>query len=207
MDIGVSVVGAGLVSGAPDLLRVSLGVEHVAADVAGAVAEVGERTDGVTAALRGLGVEESQLATSAVNVFQEYREPGTDAAFRASHTITVETKDLTGFGTLLTAAVGAAGNSLTLHGLQFDIEDKSELLIQARELAFRQAKEKATHLAGLAGFSLGAVSAIAETQGHFPIRANAMPAGKGAAYDSALNITPGDHTVSVSLEVHFAWGA
>jgi uncharacterized protein YggE len=205
MDIGVSVVGAGQVSGAPDVLRVALGVEHVAEDVAAAVARVGERTDAVMAALRGLGVEESQLGTSAVNVFQEYREPGTDAAYRASHTITVETKDLTGFGTLLTAAVGAAGNNLTLHGLQFDIEDKSELLIQARELAFQQAKEKATQLAALAGSSLGAVSAIAETQGHFPIRA-AVNASKGA-YDSALNITPGDHTVSVSLEVHFAWGA
>lgn len=158
------------------------------------------------AALRGLGIEESRLGTSAVNVYQDYREPDSAPAYRASHTISIETGDLTGFGELLNAAVDAAGNSLTLHGLQFDIEDKSALLVQARELAFQQAKEKATHLATLAGFSLGAVSAISETQGHFPIRAEAM-AGKAAAYDSALNITPGDHTVSVSLEVHFAWGA
>lgn len=155
------------------------------------------------AALRGLGIEESQLGTSAVNVYQDYREPDSAPAYRASHTISIETGDLTGFGELLNAAVDAAGNSLSLHGMQFDIEDKTDLLIQARELAFQQAKEKAGQLAALAGFSLGSVTAMAETQGHFPIRA-AANASKGA-YDSALNITPGDHTVSVSLEVHFAW--
>ena len=126
MDTGVSVVGSGQVSGTPDVLRVSLGVELVAPDVASAVGRVGERTDAVMAALHGQGIEESQLGTSAVNVYQDYREPDAAPAYRASHTITLETKDLTGFGTLLTAAVDAAGNSLTLHGLQFDIEDKSE---------------------------------------------------------------------------------
>jgi len=118
--------------------------------------------------------------------------------------VTVETKDLTGFGALLNAAVGAIGNSLTLHGLQFDIEDKSALLAQARELAFQEAKEKAAHLAALSGYSLGSVTAISETQGHVPMRPEAMLGAKGA-YDSAINVVPGDETVVVSLQVHFAW--
>ncbi|GAA2794723.1 hypothetical protein GCM10010522_10290 [Kribbella solani] len=201
----MSVVGSGQVRGLPDVLRVTFGVEQVAGDVASAVAAVGGRTDAVVAVLRGQGVGEGELETSAVSVFQEYREPGTDAAYRASHTIQVQTKDLTGFGALLNAAVGAAGNSLALHGLQFDIEDKSAMLVQARELAFRHATAKAEQLAGLAGFSLGSVTAIAESQRGFPMQAEAVSAlGKGA-YDSSLNITPGEHTVEVSLEVLFAW--
>ncbi|MEU4191179.1 SIMPL domain-containing protein [Kribbella sp. NPDC026611] len=205
MDTGVSVVGSGQVSAAPDVLRVTFGVERTAPDVAAAVAHVGEHMDAVIAALQAQGVERSQLGTSAVNVYQEYREPGaSEPAYRASHTITIETKDLTGFGRMLNAAVDAAGNSLSLQGLQFDIEDKTALLTQARELAFQQAREKAAELAALAGFSLGSVSAIEETQGHFPIRLQASSAGKGA-YDSALNLAPGDNTVEVSLQVHFAW--
>jgi uncharacterized protein YggE len=205
METGVKVVGAGQVGGVPDVVRVSLGVEQVAPDVAAAVARVGQQTDAVMAALRAQGVQEAQLGTSAVNVFQEYREPGSEAAYRASHTIIVESRDLAGFGRLLNAAVDAVGNSLALHGLQFDIEDKTDLLIQARELAFRQARTKAEHLAALAGYSLGSVRSIAETQGHFPIRAEAVSLGKGAAYDSGIDITPGEHTVDVSLEVQFAW--
>ena len=204
MDTGVSVVGSGQVTAAPDVLHVSFSVEQVAPDVANAVARVGERTDAVLAALRDQGVAASQLGTSSVNVFQEYREPGTDTAYRASHTITVETKDLTGFGRLLNAAVDAAGNSLGLHGLEFDVEDKTELLSRARALAFQQARLKATELAGLAGYSLGAVRSISETHGFTPIREGVSYAAS-KAFDAAVNIVPGGQDIQVTLEVHFAW--
>ena len=57
MDTGVSVAGSGQVSAPPDVLRISFSVEHVAPDVAAAVAQVGQRTDAVIAALRAQGVE------------------------------------------------------------------------------------------------------------------------------------------------------
>jgi uncharacterized protein YggE len=206
MDTGVSVVGSGQVSAAPDVLRVTFGVEQAAPDVAAAVAHVSELTDAVLAALQGQGLDRSQLGTSSVNVFQEYKEPGaTETTYRASHTISVETKDLNGFGALLNAAVDAAGNGLTLHGLSFDIEDKTELLTRARELAFQQARSKAAELAALAGFSLGSVTAIQESQSHSPWREQSATLSKGGAYDSALTLTPGDNTVEVSLQLHFAW--
>jgi uncharacterized protein len=205
MDIGVSVVGSGQVTAAPDVLRVSFSVEHVAPDVAAAVAQVGERTDAVIAALREQGIEASDIATATVNVFQEFREHGRSPGYRGSHMLTATTKDLTGFGRLLNAAVNAGGNSLGLQGLQFDIEDKTELLTRARELAFRQARDKAQELAALAGYSLGSVTSISETNRHFPM-AESMPLGGAAANAStSLNITPGEHTVQVALEVHFSW--
>jgi uncharacterized protein YggE len=184
---------------------VSFSVEHVAPDVASAVARVAEQTDAVTAALREQGVDAADIGTTTVNVFQEYREPGTDTAYRGSHQLTVTTKDLTGFGRLLNAAVDAAGNSLGLNSLQFDIEDKSELLVQARELAFQQAREKAAELAALAGYSLGSVTSVTETSGHHPIRREARALSAGKAFDAAIAITPGDNTVEVSLEIQFSW--
>ncbi|MFI5730656.1 SIMPL domain-containing protein [Kribbella sp. NPDC051587] len=205
METGVTVVGSGQVSTAPDVLRVSMSVEHVAADVAAAVAQVAERTDAVVAALREQGVEASDIGTTTVNVYQEYREPGTAAAYRGSHQLIVTTRDLTGFGTLLNAAVGAAGNNLNLQSLQFDVQDKTALLTQARELAFRQAQEKGTELATLAGYSLGSVTAISETDNHAPIRGEALSMAAKAFDAASLNITPGDHSVEVSLEVHFSW--
>ncbi|MEI8408229.1 MULTISPECIES: SIMPL domain-containing protein [unclassified Kribbella] len=202
MDTGVSVVGSGQVSAAPDVLRVSFSVEHVAPDVAAAVARVGEQTDAVIAALRGQGIEAADIATTTVNVYQEYREHGSAPGYRGSHMLTVTTKDLTGFGRLLNAAVDAGGNSLGLQGLQFDIEDKAELLTRARELAFRQARAKAEELAALAGYSLGSVTSISETHGHVPWVEQSKSA---AAFDAAINITPGDTSIDVSLNVHFSW--
>jgi uncharacterized protein YggE len=205
MDTGVSVVGSGQVSAPPDVLRVSFSVEHVAPDVAAAVAQVGQRTDAVVAALRAQGIEAGDLATTTVNVYQEYKEHGRAPAYRGSHMLTAKTKDLTGFGRLLNAAVDAGGNSLGLQALEFDIEDKTELLTQARELAFRQARAKAEELAGLAGYSLGSVTSISETRGHIPWAEGVALGGAKAAFDSQVTITPGDHAVHVALEVHFSW--
>jgi uncharacterized protein YggE len=184
---------------------VSFSVEHVAPDVATGVAQVAERTDAVTAALREQGVEASDIGTTTVNVFQEYREPGAETAYRASHMLTVTTKDLTGFGRLLNAAVGAAGNSLGLNSLEFDIEDKTAMLTQARELAFQQAREKAAELAALAGYSLGSVTSVRETHGHHPIRQEARALSGGKGFDAAIAINPGDSSVEVSLEIQFSW--
>jgi uncharacterized protein YggE len=181
-------------------------VGHDAKDVAAAVAQVAERTDAVNAALREQGVAEKDIHTSAVNVYPQYADSMKVAGYRASHSLTVSTTDLTGFGRLLNAAVNAVGNDLGLDGLQFDVAEKAPLLEQARELAFAQARQKADQLAGLTGQSIGSVAAVAETYGHAPIRAMAL-AGKGMAsgFDAEIAVTPGEQTVEVSLEVSWAW--
>lgn len=204
MDTGVSVVGSGQVNAAADVLRVTFSVEHVAPDVAAAVSQVAQRTDAVTTALHDQGVGADDIFTSTVNVYREYREPGTSPAYRGSHTLTLRTKDLTGFGRLLNAAVDAVGNSLGLQSLEFDVEDKTGLLTRARELAFGQARDKARELAALAGYSLGSVTSISETHSEIPIR-EMTRGGDAAKYDTAIGISPGDQTVEVSLEVHFSW--
>jgi uncharacterized protein len=203
MDTGVRVVGSGQVSAPPDVLRMTLSVGHIAPDVATAVARVSERTDTVMAALRQQGVGAADIATSSVNVHPQYKEMEAQAGYQASHSLTVTTKDLTGFGRLLNAAVDAAGNSLGLDYLQFDIEDKTALLTRARELAFGQARTKAEELAGLAGYSLGSVTSISESYSHAPFQEQAVALGKG--FDAPLNISPGDQFVELSLQVHFSW--
>jgi len=205
MDTGVRVVGSGQAGAPADVLRVSFSVEHVAQDVAAAVSQVAQRTDAVVAALRDQGVEADDISTTAVNVYQEHKGLEPSAGYRGSHMLIVTTKDLTGFGRLLNAAVGAAGNSLGLQGLHFDVDDKTELLVRARELAFRHAREKAEELAALAGYSLGSVTSISETHHQDFLAQSASLGGSAAKFDSGLNITPGEQTVQIALEVHFSW--
>jgi uncharacterized protein YggE len=204
MDSGITVAGSGQVSGPADVLRLSLSVGHDAADVATAVAQVAERTDAVQAALREQGVEAADIQTSAVNVYPQYADSMRVAGYRASHSLTVTTKDLTGFGRLLNAAVGAVGNDLGLEQLQFDIADKLPLLERARELAFAQARQKADQLAALAGQSLGSIAAVNESFGHIPIREMAAKS-VSVGFDSGIGVTPGDQTVELSLEVRWSW--
>jgi uncharacterized protein YggE len=206
MDSGITVTGTGQVTAPADLLRLTLSVGHDAADVAAAVAQVAEKTDAVHAALSALGVEANDIETSTVNVYPQYKDSMAVASYRASHSITVTTRNLTGFGDLLNAAVDAVGNDLGMDGLNFDVADKQPLMDQARQLAFAQAREKAAQLAELAGQSLGSIAAVSESSGHghFPMVAG-LSAKASGAYDSSLTITPGEQTVQISLDVCWNW--
>jgi uncharacterized protein YggE len=206
MDSGITVTGTGEASAPADVLRLSLGVGRDADDVATAVAAVAERTDAVIAALRAQGVAATDIQTSTVNIYPQYRETMNQvAAFHASHSLAVSTADLNGFGRLLNAAVDAAGNDLTVDHVGFDVTDQKALLDEARKLAFAQAREKAAQLAGLAGQSLGSIAAVEETYGHSPIRA-ARPSAKGdMAFAPEIAVSPGDQTVEASLTVRWSW--
>ncbi|TWD79262.1 hypothetical protein FB561_0318 [Kribbella amoyensis] len=203
MDSGITVTGTGQATAPADLLRLTLSVGQDAPDVAAAVAQVAKRTDAVTDALRDQGVTRADVQTSSVNVHPQYGDTGRVVGYRAAHTLTVTTKDLTGFGRLLNAAVEAAGNSLGLDYLQFDVADKTPLLEQARELAFAQARQKADQLATLAGQTIGSIAAVGETLNQVPM--TTMAAKAVSSYSPELSITPGEQNVEVTLEVRWNW--
>jgi uncharacterized protein YggE len=205
MDSGITVTGTGQATAPADVLRLNLSVGHDAADVAAAVSQVAQRTDAVNAALRAQGVAAADIYTSSVNVYPQYADSMSVAGYRATHSLIVTTKDLTGFGRLLNAAVDAVGNDLGLDHLQFDVEDKRTLMDRARELAFAQARTKANQLATLAGQSIGSIAAVAETYGHAPIREMPLSAKAGDGFAPELSVTPGEQTVEISLEVRWSW--
>lgn len=205
MDSGITVTGTGQATAPADLLRLTLSVGHDAADVAAAVAQVADRTDAVKVALQAQGVAPAEIETSSVNVYPQYADGMAVAGYRASHSMTVTTKDLTGFGRLLNAAVDAAGNNLGLDHLQFDVADKLPLLDEARELAFAQARQKAAQLANLAGQTIGSIAAVSETYGHAPLRRASAAKAMGGSFDAEIGVAPGEQTIEVSLDIRWNW--
>ena len=53
-------------------------------------------------------------------------------------------------------------NRVEIHNIQFDVENKTELFKQSRELAFEKAFEKASQYAELSGRKIGKVLTITE---------------------------------------------
>ena len=206
MDSGITVTGAGSAAAPADLLRVTLGVGHETADVANAIDHVGVKTAAVIAALRALGVEEGDIHTTGVQVFPVYElEPARVGSYRASHSISVATKDLDGFGRLLTAAVDAAGNDLTVDQVGFDVADRSELVVQAREAAFGDARERADHLARLAGRELGRLESVEESPLHGPIGVPLSMSRKAGGVPLSFGVEAGRQSVEVALTVRWSW--
>ena len=82
---------------------------------------------------------------------------GEPSGFQARHSLVVRCPDIDAAGGLLTALADAVGDRLEIEGVSLEVADQSAALVAAREAAYADAVDRATHLAGLAGAELGDV--------------------------------------------------
>jgi len=197
----ISVIGEGRVFIRPDLAIVTLGVELSNPELAAAQREASRRMDAVLAELRARGIPEAKVKTVSYNIWVErnYDQPEQPIiGYRVFHMVEVSVQPVDRVGEIIEAAVGAGAN--TIGGIGFTVADSSSVIRQARELAMRDARDRAAHLAQLAGVSLGAPVRIGET-GAFP---SPMPVEARVEAGGAGPIPPGETVVSVTITVDYA---
>lgn len=100
---------------------------------------------------------------------------------------------------MLTAAVNAGGDATRISNVSFVIDDDSELVTNAREQAFNDARERAQQYAGLSGDELGKVLTIDETTSGQEVSASDQM--RSAMVDTAVPLEPGQQTVSFTVTV------
>ena len=116
-------------------------------------------------ALRQAGVEERDIATSALSLQPtiEYAR-GTNrprvTGYAAGHTLTVRVRDLAKLGDALDRAVEAGATEV--QGLQLTLADMQKRIDEARVAAVQDAKRKAEILVGAAGARIGPVRSVQE---------------------------------------------
>lgn len=153
----IGVHGEGSVTIVPDLAYLVFGVEMTDVDLARARRANATRMAAVLAALKALGVAETDLRTSGYQVRQEYSHPEQrPAGYHVSNTILATVRDLTTLGDAIDAVVGAGANRI--QSVRLDLADK----------AVADARDKAEQHARLSGMRLGMPLAIVESGGHSP---------------------------------------
>lgn len=205
-DRSISVNGTGEVLAEPDIASVSTGVEVRGESVAEARAGAAEAADAVIAALRGHGVEESDIRTVNFSIYPmyDYRdETPRINGYVVSNAIEVTVRDIEGIGELIDAVAAAGGDDIRFNGIAFGHENPEALTEQARELAVADARAKAEQLAELAGVTLGEPISIVETSWAAPFAApGARP--EMAADFAATSIQPGTSGVTVTVQATWA---
>lgn len=206
-DAGIQVEGTGRASAAPDVARITVGVEATEPTVDAALEAADEAARQVLDELAAQGVEDRDVRTVNLQVHPRYgREgPGVDGeqieGYVARQDLAVTLRDVDGAGAVIGAVVAAAGDAARLQGMSFALEDDAALREQAREAAFADAREKAEQYARLAGRELGEVLWIREgsaSAGPVPFAADEQAAG------GAVPIAPGSTEVTVTAEVRWA---
>jgi hypothetical protein len=200
----ISVTGAGQVTLAPDIAYIYIGVHTEAASATEAVSDNSTKTQKVTDALKELGLAKEDIRTTNFSIWpsQQYGPDGklTGTIYMVDNTIYVTVRDIEKLGELLDTTIQAGANSI--NSIQFDLEDKTEALSQARKAAVENAKKQAKELADAAGVKLGEIQTIGFYEAT-PVSMFDGKGGGGVALEAAVPIQPGQLTLTVTVNLTY----
>ena len=213
---GITVIGTGRISGEPDTLRATFGVEVERPSVEEALGVANAAANRMTSALREQGVEEQDIQTAEFSVRPRFGEPPVQPApaepqdeseirgYIVTNLVEVQIRDMERVGEVLQAAVEAGGDAARVRGVSFTLEDNEELLQAAREAAFADAQQRANHYAQLAERELGPLVSLSEAVESDPPRRPSEGAAAAGAEPQAVPVTPGEEEVTVRITAVWA---
>lgn len=201
----VEVVGAGEVSGTPDVVRLRLGLSATAPDVAAALGRTGALVTAVGAAVRRLGVADADIVSSGANVSAHWdpRAERTDG-YEAHHRLTVVVRELSRLDPVVAAVAEAAGDGLSIDAIGLELADPRPLAERARAAAFADARTKAEQYAALAGARLGPVLDVVEGAVGPGRPQPPMGIARAMAASASMPVEAGELAVAATVTVAFA---
>ena len=202
----IEVSGTASASGAPDTVAFSIGVSTTGASTAAALAANNQRTRTVEAALLGAGATKSGLATSGLNVSTVTNSHGQVTGYQVYDELTVTSHRVARAGSLIGAALAAAGNAAQLSGITYSITNQSTVLARARAKAIANAHRAAAQLASAASTTLGAVRSIVDNENNQPIVFPGFTTFAAVKAAASVPVQPGTQSVSVSVRVTYSLG-
>jgi uncharacterized protein YggE len=199
----LSVTGSGIAYLTPDIAYVTIGVHTENKNAAEAVAANNSAAEEVMSALRELGIDAKDIQTTNFSIYpqQQYDSEGKptgEITYIVDNSVRVTVRDLGQIGDVLDASVQAGANSIS--GIQFDVQDKTAALSEARQAAMQAAETKAQELAEAAGVTLGDVQTISEFSG-YPTPLTVEKTMVMAEAAQSVPVSTGQMTVSVDVNV------
>ena len=200
----ITVSGTGTVTGTPDQLVLSMGVQTSASSVSIALRQANEAASRVIRSLKAGGVRPADIQTSGLSIEPNYSNGSqVPVGYGVSEQLTSTLRDLAKAGSQIQAAATAGGNATTVSGVSLNLADTSRLLARARAAAVRDAQAKASQFAHGLGRSLGPVISVSDQSQVFPFPEFSAAAGAKLASPS-VPVSPGSQQVSVQITVIYA---
>ena len=191
----VTVTGYGSSSVVPDAAVVRVAATGRGRSVDDAVIAL-ERSGEAVSRIAHQVAEERDVATTGLQVWPRTDDEGRQVGFEASHRIEVRCPDLALASTLLSGLVEAVGDDLRVEHVGPVVGDTTAAQREARERALADARDRATHLAGLTGATLADVLEVVE--GEAVRRPPPMPR---MALTAGITVEPGEQEVTSAVTV------
>jgi uncharacterized protein len=208
----ISTAGDGKIYATPDMAEINLSFTEIDISSKNALDKVNAKVDQAIKLAKDNGLADTDIATTGLSVYTEYDYSGNSRRLlgqRATQSLSLKIRNIdrtaSKAATLIDAVSGI--ENVQLNGISFDIEDKSRLYSQARELAYEKAQQKAKELSSLAGVKLLKPVSIADntyevSQKPFYANTNELRMAAGGGMDT--QVPGGEIAVSTSLSI--LWG-
>ncbi len=201
----ISVNGEGKIYAKADIAEINLGVTNEARAIAEAQNQSTTAINKIMSFLKSSGVLEKDIKTTNYSIYPVYdyiKGKQTLKGYQVSQNLDVKIRDLAKTGDII---AGAAENGANLVGsLSFTFDDPEALKAQARELAIKDAKEKAKKLASnldikLKGLINYSESSAGDTRVFF---SEALGKG-GAASAPSPEIPAGENEITINVSLAY----
>jgi uncharacterized protein YggE len=199
---GISVVGQGIVLAAPNVVRITLGVDVTNQSLANAQADAAQRMDAVVAKLKADGIADNDIRTVSYNVTPQNDQQGNLRGYEVQNMVEVRSTNVGGLGALLDDVVGSGATRI--FGISFEASDIAAIKAQARDQAMADALAKAQQLARGGNVGLGRPVTIEESDtGATPVPLARLQAAPAAAAPTTP-IQPGQLQISTTVHIIYA---
>lgn len=200
------VQGTGKVSAAPDSATVSFGVTKSAPTIADAQNQTNTLITKITNALTQQGIDQKNIKTTNYNVSPNYDFAGNQkiTGYTVSQTIELTIQPIDKVNNVLDILTANGANIVNQVNFTFSDAKKKELENEARQLAVKEAKDKAQGLANAAGIHLGRIIDVTEEAMQEPRPVMPMAFQKtDAAAGAPTQVTPGENSVSLTVTLSY----
>jgi hypothetical protein len=193
----ITVTGDGTVTVVPDQAGFDFTADTKALTAKAALAQNASVAAGIVAAIKGAGVDATDIQSSQVSLSPQTNDAGTDiTGYDASTTISITTT-IAKAGAVVDAAVGAGADGVS--GPNLSRSDQDAQYRAALKNAVADARDKAQVLADAGGLSLGDVQTIVEGSNVTPV----VFGQKDAAPSAGVAIEPGTQTIDATVTVTY----
>ncbi len=212
----INVSASGEVFVKPNLAVTTVSVTTEKKTVAEALADNTAKMNGVISFIKGQGVEEKDLKTTAFNIYPqyEYRQPDIYGryppggqrilvGYEVDQSLQVKIRDLTKIGDIIQGATDQGANQVGALQFTLDPEEEEKAKDEARKEAIDQAKAKASVLASQLGVKLVRISSFSES-GVYPALYKMDQAAYGmggAGVEAAPQVQSGENMITISVNI------
>lgn len=163
----ISVNGEGKVFVKPDMMSFNINISELAQTSQQALTNANNKINTIINSLVSNGVDANDIQTSGINISTEYDYSGNTRVVtgqRANLSLSVKVKGIGDSAEKAATVIDSVApiSNIEISGIVFDIENKDSAFEDARELAFVNARNKATQLAGVGGVRLLSPVSISE---------------------------------------------